>query len=361
MAFRLRNGSGGSRKKDYVSICRKTLDGIVNTLKRSISDVVTKVSSYVPAKKNGKLLHESSESQVRPFDKTYTIYDVPGKGTVMITDIEETFEDVGDTIICGIPMETTGSVAEPVAEPVAESVKVVPKLQPLSKDRISENTSLTESCSALRVHTSTGEAVKTTTVSTEGAIVKVTDAEPEKVISTEVEIDTPNKVVDGMACPKLRSMSVKPVTDGRSASGTSPCNPKQYDDVLSASMWPYNNEDISVENYVYMQDDGYNPFDFKKKLFEPHPIADRDVFVEENGTEVDGMKVYAPVAVVPYDTDVGMLAFGFFNTPDVPKVQEIAKPAIEQKPEMVQDAIPAVMFSFGATASASGCTVSFTF
>lgn len=352
MAFKSRNGSGGSRKKDYVSICRKTLDGIVKTLKKSVSDVVAKVTSCAPVKKDSKLLHEPSESQGRPFGKTYSTYNIQGKGTVVISEIEETFEDVGDAIIHQAPIE--------IEEP-KEPIKAVAKLQPFPKSDMPDNTSSTQSCSELQVHTGMTETVKTTTASTGEVIVSVTGAEAEKVKPVKVEIDSPNKIVDSVVSPGLRTMKVASGTDKCSASGTSPCNLRQYDDVLLASMWPYNNEDISVEGYEDMQDDGYNPFDFKKKLFEPHSVTDRDIFAEEDGTEVDGMKIYAPIVVAPYNPVDDMISFGFFDIPNVPKVQETVKFVTEQKSEVIQDTIPAVMFSFGATASASGCTVSFTF
>lgn len=334
MAFKSRNGSGGSRKKDYVSVCRKTLDGIVKTLKRSVSDVVMKISSYMPVKKNGKLLSESSESQTRPFGKSYTVYDVQGKGRVVIKDIEETFEDIGGADIQLVSAE--------------KPMKVTPKVPSFpGKDiRISGNSDSTVSCGNMLVHTSTSIAVETTSTSIERTVMNPATLEPEKVGPAEVIVDPSNKHVGDMVTPSVRRMNVKYATD----------------EALSTLMCPYNNEDISVENYVYMQDDGYNPFDLKRKLFEPHPVADRDIFAEENGAMVDGIEIYAPLHAESYSQDDGMILFEFSAIPDVPKVQETVKALVEQRSEAVQQDIPpAAIFSFGAVASASGCTVSFTF
>lgn len=331
MAFKLRKDSGGSGKRDYISLCKKTLNGIVRTLKKSSCDAFTKISSYISPKKGNKRLPESSVSQGRPLDKTYTTVEIAGKGNIYIKNVEETFDDFGESSL------HVQKVSVEEGKHVNKSKPIQTPEEPMPVGRTVADQS--------RVIKLGGVTAVPTSTAADSINVRVTINDTEKIEDKKVIINSEGRVGTRNA-PRISLVGEHRVSKLISC----------YDDEVSASFGFYA-DDVNVLDFEAMADDGYNPFTFKKKLFEPHPVPETDPFAQESGIAVDGMEIYAPISGEQYNPDNGMISFGFFAVADDSKIKTIP----DHKSKPVEEFVPTVMFSFGATAPASGCAVSFSF
>ncbi len=341
MAF-ISRSSGGSRKRDYVSIFKNALNSICGTLKDVFSNLFRKVSSHDSGNKTKSRTELLQDTQERAFiGGPYVGETVPEKSCTIY------IRDPGDDVFSECEYEDRSYIPSKT-ETVAENNVVKTTLRTFNLDSepaVSPGVSEIATVDAEAVpKVISAESAETNTEVESSKVVVTPTRESEKVIPTEVEVEPSRPVKNGVVVPHLKKMKENTVK--------SACC--QYDDEISAAVGIYD-DDVCVEEFKPYADDGYVPEFPTEVQFFPHPVADRDVFADENGMVVNGMQVFAPLEPETFDFSKELVAFGEFAEPIVKEISEI-QPKTE-----VQDSVPVAIFSFGASASASGCTVTFTF
>lgn len=343
MAF-ISRSSGGSRKRDYVSIFKNALNNLCGTLKGVFSNLFKKVSSHDSGNKTKSRTELLQESQERAFiGGPYVGETVPEKSCTIY------IRDPGDDVFSECEYEDRSYIPSKT-ETVVENNVVKTTLRTFSinsESVISPGVSEIATVDMESVpKVISAESAETNTEVESPKVIVTPTRESEKVIPAEVEVESSRPVKNGVVVPHLKKMKEKENT-----AKTVCC---QYDDEMSAAVGIYD-DDVCVEEFKSYADDGYIPEFPAEVQFVPHPVADRDVFADENGMVVNGMQVFAPLEPETFDFSKEIVAFGEFAEPVVAEV-----PKVQPKAE-ISDSVPVAIFSFGASASASGCTVTFTF